>query len=106
MKTMYGAVIVATLAGGPALAQQTHARPLPDVPPASTPNPYGGGPDYGVARRGPDGQICVTTPSLIGKPQYGTTTTCYPDAAQAERSPAGGEARPDDGPATPTSSSR
>ena len=48
----------------------------------TTPPTTYGGSAYGVALPGPDGQICVTTPALIGKPQYGNSTTCYRNGTQ------------------------
>jgi hypothetical protein len=84
------AILIMTLSGVPALAQRTviipdgPATPMPNY--SSTPMPnYNGGADFGAALRGPDGRICVSTPGLIGKPQYGTVTTCYPDRTQIEQ---------------------
>ena len=104
-----GAMFITTLLFGIALAQQPttpdiYAQPLygyspADPGPTTTPN-YGGGNDYGMATRGPDGRICVTTPGLIGKPQYGSTVTCYSDETQptgrAGAASVGGAGRPDD----------
>ncbi len=73
MKAAIGVIIGVTLCAGVAFAQDAATSDTP------TPGSYGGGSDYGVARRDPDGRVCVTTPGLIGKPQYGNLTTCYPD---------------------------
>jgi hypothetical protein len=91
VKASIGAILTMTLSGAPALAQRTVI--IPDGPAAPTPNyssvpmpNYNGGADFGAALRGPDGRICVSTPGLIGKPQYGTITTCYADRTQVEQS--------------------
>jgi hypothetical protein len=46
---------------------------------------YNGVADFGAALRGPDGRICVSTPGLIGKPQYGKVTTCYGTQIEQKR---------------------
>jgi hypothetical protein len=90
VKASIGAILIMTLSGAPALAQRTviisdsPVTPTPNYSSAPMPN-YNGGADFGAALRGPDGRLCVSTPGLIGKPQYGTVTTCYPDRTQTEQ---------------------
>jgi hypothetical protein len=80
-------LLAISLGCGTAIGQRNRA---PDV---NGQSPYGSsdtndsqtnyaGPAYGVAMPGPDGEVCVTTPKLMGKPQYGTSTTCYRDGLQ------------------------
>jgi hypothetical protein len=86
--TLTAAILIMTQADPPAFAQ--HGVMIPDSPASttnysSTPLPnYSGLSDFGAAQRGADGRLCVTTPALIGKPQYGTVTTCYSDPTRAE----------------------
>jgi hypothetical protein len=87
MKASIGATLIMTLSGAQAFAQRTVIMPDTPAPTpsySSTPMPNGVA-DLGAASRGPDGRICVTTPGLFGKPQYGTVTTCYPDRTQIEQ---------------------
>ncbi len=79
-KAALGVLVGVTLGAAVAFAQDAA------TPDTQAPGNYGGGPDYGVARRDPDGRMCVTTPGLIGKPQYGNITTCYPDPSETEKS--------------------
>jgi hypothetical protein len=93
VKASVGAILIMALGDTPALAQRAVIMPESSAPTSnysSAPMPNNnGGADYGAALRGPDGRICVTTPGLIGKPQYGTITTCYPDLTRTEQKPAG-----------------
>jgi hypothetical protein len=88
VKAVIGTILIMTQADAPAFAQR--AVMIPDSPASttnysSTPLPnYSGLSDFGAAQRGTNGQLCVTTPGLIGKPQYGTVTTCYSDLTRAE----------------------
>ena len=101
VKTVLGAMLITFLPVGFLLAQQpdtpdVYAQPLygySATDPGTTATPNYGGPDYGRATRSPDGRICVSTPGLIGKPQYGTTVTCYSDETQ----PSGRDAASPDG---------
>lgn len=99
VKGLIGTVLFLVSADAPAFAQ--HAVMIPDSAAStttysSTPLPsYSGLSDLGAAQRGSDGRLCVTTPGLIGKPQYGTVTTCYSDLTRTEQKPAGQPTRPD-----------
>jgi hypothetical protein len=79
VKRSIGLLIGINLGTGAALAQDAATSDT------QAPNNYGGGQDYGVARRDPQGRLCVTTPGLIGKPRYGSVTTCYPDPGETEK---------------------
>lgn len=87
MKTMLAALFATTLHCGTLLAQSAttpdswSATSGWDSNTATTPSTYDG-PHYGAVTRNADGVLCITTPALLGKPQYGVTTTCYPDANQ------------------------
>jgi hypothetical protein len=92
MKLILGVLLAAMLPGGTAVAQRdggADAYTPPswsategwDSTKSTTPSTYDG-PHFGSATRNSDGLLCVTTPALLGKPQLGVTTTCYPDSAQ------------------------
>ena len=86
MKVILTAMLATSLSSGLALAQYSttphidggpqYGTSSPDGASATVPDTYGT-PEYGKATREPGDRICVTTPNLISKPQYGTMTTCY-----------------------------
>jgi hypothetical protein len=87
MRRILAVLLATALNSGVALAQSKtepdswSATSGWDSNSATTPSTYDG-PHFGAATRNAEGVLCVTVPALMGKPQYGVTTTCYPDANQ------------------------
>jgi hypothetical protein len=111
MRTIAFILLAISLGCGVALGQRNRAADVNPQPPYgssdtnNSPATYAA-PAYGVAMPGPDGQICVTTPKLMGKPQYGTSTTCYRDGLQVPSTDASALPNPMDATGVPADQDR